>query len=1270
MAVVGDIKVVMTLDDKDFSVRVENSGKLIRDLTKQIEASTTATKAFDQHTQSISNSFRGMIHTLGMYRFALYDLRDLFGATLEPIIKASAEIERMTKLMEGLSRATTQQARAQEALNGQKFVFDMAKTAPFDVKSLTDTFVKFKSAGLDPTDGSMKSLVDSVAKFGGSSDLLHRASIAIQQMAGKGVISMEELRQQLGEAIPTAMKSMATSAGMDMMSFTNLVKKGAVESTHALATMAYQMKIEHEGAALAMMQTWSGQFEKLKTQYTLFANEVGTHSGLFPALKAELENLNKWFDSDAAHNFAIKLGEALTGLVEGFASLTKFVYEHIDAIVLVGKAIAVVYGLQFANKVRVFYASLISAGVEWLAAIGTASNTRVAIEVETEAAIMAAQKKALIDKAVSNNQKIVLDKAAAMESLVILKARLAAEELAMNVASKEQMIQYNIAQQIMNGTRANYSAIELANIKAMQWAYGEQALAAERAAMSISASIIAEEAVVAGASAAMRAQTVATTAAFTAMAVETKVASTAMGTAMLTASELAGPLMWIVTILGFGYLAWQAWGNSAEESLDKAIKKTKEYATEDNLATLAKLNLANKARIESLQKDLKSGNTEEVTVTGPGEFTTVDNRKAMEAELKLLLKAQGDSYNAWAQGTNDLNARKLSKETSDYATEWANKVSKISMDTNATIALQVEALEKQYAGQKDGKQKIVDQTIIAEKALRTKAVDSEVELIKAEKTRLLRAIETATNETSKETLKSKLKANKALEDATAAEYKQIEMLGTTAGSGTKVGKSGYSALTPMEQYIEKLKEKRAELQDQTAGFLDGIAKFEQMVAGGRFTKTMTDSAGKKSIVTATLDEIREAKALLTENEKLKEAFDEQTRVEKAFNASMSAIANEAVKISEKNITAWENYNSKTKLPGNKELTSFNVMADKDLVALRAELEMRSARAQASYDKSANYNDARQILSAEEINAALESRKALLDDLRDKMIESQALDQAAAFGKKADGLYAGIADNKIERLRQQAALEIEIDQAKYDKLLENATLSIQARTQLEFQLGRDIAAINEKLARDSETPLAKLARQWKDTTTAMQNATAEWANSAADAFVEFAKTGKLNFSSLIDSILTDIIRMQTRKEFAQFLMPLMDSASAAVGNWMSGVFQFANGGIMNGGGAVELRKYATGGVANTPQLAMYGEGSMAEAYVPLPDGRSIPVTMSGGAGAGGANNVTVNVINQTSTPVSASKSQPRFDGRQMVLDIVLTAASQPGQFRDGMKGALV
>ena len=67
----------------------------------------------------------------------------------------------------------------------------------------------------------------------------------------------------------------------------------------------------------------------------------------------------------------------------------------------------------------------------------------------------------------------------------------------------------------------------------------------------------------------------------------------------------------------------------------------------------------------------------------------------------------------------------------------------------------------------------------------------------------------------------------------------------------------------------------------------------------------------------------------------------------------------------------------------------------------------------------------------------------------------------------------------------------------------------------------------------------------------------------------------------------------------------------------GAFQFATGGIMTPKGAVPLRRYARGGIATAPQAAIYGEGATPEAFVPLPDGRRIPVALRQYPGIPGA-----------------------------------------------------
>jgi phage tail tape-measure protein len=56
-----------------------------------------------------------------------------------------------------------------------------------------------KATAIDPMKGSLDALVDGIAAVGGTDEQLGRAALAISQMSGKGVIQMEELRQQLGD---------------------------------------------------------------------------------------------------------------------------------------------------------------------------------------------------------------------------------------------------------------------------------------------------------------------------------------------------------------------------------------------------------------------------------------------------------------------------------------------------------------------------------------------------------------------------------------------------------------------------------------------------------------------------------------------------------------------------------------------------------------------------------------------------------------------------------------------------------------------------------------------------------------------------------------------------------------------------------------------------------------------------------------------------------------------------------------------------------------
>lgn len=65
-----------------------------------------------------------------------------------------------------------------------------------------------------------------MSTLGKSSPEAERALVAIAQMASKGVVSMEEMRQQLGEALPGAMQAAADGAGLTDGQLTALIGSG------------------------------------------------------------------------------------------------------------------------------------------------------------------------------------------------------------------------------------------------------------------------------------------------------------------------------------------------------------------------------------------------------------------------------------------------------------------------------------------------------------------------------------------------------------------------------------------------------------------------------------------------------------------------------------------------------------------------------------------------------------------------------------------------------------------------------------------------------------------------------------------------------------------------------------------------------------------------------------------------------------------------------------------------------------------------------------
>lgn len=301
-----------------------------------------------------------------------------------------------------------------------------------------------------------------------------------------------------------------------------------------------------------------------------------------------------------------------------------------------------------------------------------------------------------------------------------------------------------------------------------------------------------------------------------------------------------------------------------------------------------------------------------------------------------------------------------------------------------------------------------------------------------------------------------------------------------------------------------------------------------------------------------------------------------------------------------------------------------------------------------------------------IEAQKKASESLLETLQGQLIQ-------ISQGEEAFRRYQISQSNATEGAKEQALVILEQIESQ-TKLQARLKLTTEAYLENEQALGILLAQADEDAARLADDRLLQQARDYEQITQAIErlnqrggNAIKSFASDvgeafsrASDAIAELIREGTFDFNRFVTSILADLARLAAQRAIIQpisnaiggainsgtaaggggfdfakaggaFLSSLLGafgggSDAAFAGSTIEGFrssgftsgLTFAGGGIMSGRGPIPLRQFQTGGVARGPQLALFGEGSTPEAFVPVPNGR-IPVDLRGSGGA------TINVV---------------------------------------------
>lgn len=1269
----------------------------------------------------IFSGLRGNIFLLGEIGDAARTVTDIMFGWQKPIVEAAAEMERMRVMLRGLNKEKPNPGQA--AADDMKYIVDMAKSAPFAMEALTDSFVKFRSAGLDPTDGSLKTLVDSVARFGGDSELLKRASIAIQQMSGKGVVSMEELRQQLGEAIPTAMNAMAKAAGLTMGELTKAVASGTVEAKNALALMFKELKMQNEGAASEMMNTFTGTLAQMKTAFTLFADKVG-QTGYLSSLREGMKELTSLMNSAEGTSFAHSLGSGLTTAIDGLRDLAKWLIKNQELVVTFGKAVAVTMAFRLLKS---GISGVIGTANSMISTFATVSTTiqgtfdlaTTAVKRFNRASRMGLSTIPALIFAIRNAfAGLTAFMAANPIGFFFTAAVTAVSTLIWHMSSLRKKVE-----DVVNKVREIPEAMTQAD-RAM--------LESELSKKDREISRLEKE-------------------------VETG--------KTLHFSAYTGPYEVGVDV------------DDSKKKLEKARKEREEVAKalDGGIAETIKQSITKKYR-EDIDAVNQKGNALIASVAKEIERLTKSNEKiAARSDLsdheKSKLRAENNAelgrlyaqadeqklkgYKARyekglgelatyseelkkAQESNDMQGQKEAQTKIDTTTE-ALKIVKEGME-NLEISLSVKAGDglvsinggkigefsstpvdansktmtgfwKQQMDSKRYQRVNLDGTALYDlqgqpvvgprqlkEQLRQKKIYGDVKLEQLSENDRIAVIKTLT---------------KARElDAEAAD----KAANRTAKAAERAAKKEQAAQQKLAAGYQKALDKADQLMGQMGESSKATVSFDQSLRDT--TKSLTDLANAVPNEFITQEMIDKAKKRL---EDLKNATPEYREMFNRRNVEqmISTWAQEADSI----ISAGYTPSREEKVADFEDTYNRNLKAlielrdkasDPKVVALytkkinqliaagntaliketgtatqKLALEYENLAEQIESTWTDLFSGLTDVLTDFVINGKMSFSslsQSILKDITNMVVKSQitlplmnmlGMGATAAGSSQSGNLLTGVASavaNQGVRISNTVNGDKSVGEATKETSSSVTGLG-QTTQQTTSAIGTATNAIGSWVSGLFDSTEAKDAetKAVKDSIFSMQNlSSVTGALSAAFAMLGANASGSgnkwLNFGATVASGLVSVWAsggfdgLMSGSSGSTSGFNNLTSSAADGTNGIPAIPKFANGGIFGKDGVIPLRAYQKGGIANSPQLALFGEGDMNEAYVPLPDGRTIPVTLSTDGMSGGGNvlspvSIEINVHSDGSTTESGDTESIWNNAAQRMKAIALETIAQ-------------
>lgn len=1274
----------LNLDTGKFTGRMKEAGRETERFERNVSGLNRELAKTDKAAKMTFGSLGAGVVVLGNLRSALENTRFFFTGLASAAVNASAEIEKTFHLLKGMSKASTSAGAIKEATGNLEYLMQKAREAPFSLQALTDGFVKMKAGGIDPLAGGFQSILDASAAFGANDEVLKRAFVAIQQMGGKGVVSMEELRQQLGEAIPTAINMMAEGLGVSYEQLVKQIESGKLRAGPALDAMFAKMKEVYGGKAIAMMQTYQGRVAELKSSLIELAlaftgmNIDGTveEGSFYDTLKQSVVGITNAFRDPKFKESVASFGSSIATVASSLTTIVGLLGQVISFIpglnnisfvmAAIAATIAMKLGGGIAAKVKAAFSDQESGLNKLIAKYKAREKAELDVlkadQSRASAAVKhSASRQAATEKEILGRQKII---AQIREEIVETQRLIAAQAGAASgrgaggqfISRADRAAALNEQGRLTERLKNQQKELERNTVMLTN---------AQRENSKVSKALVAD-------TLKLDSATSKATNGIRAMSRLSIVGGAALNGLRGLFAAMGGP--WGLAIMGItagvGILTTKmAEQRQAAADLTQRLEAKKQAYLESEAA-------ANAARIETgnLTEEELAAATAAASLTGQqGLLADAYWRTAAAAKAAQLAMLEATA----AEDEKDLN---------DAQKAYNRRLSQQEIRTRPAGSF----------GGPDGRQPMP--AGLAE-INRTVAVDSMADSKEAKE------LKTAQENAARSKQRYEAEKDKKLEDYVVTPTTTTSPLGDTKKTKEEVDE--------VAKALDNFRQRTTQIQEAMQGTATEAAKMAAHIGEGGKFENAAESVKKELMDAAVaMDRLLAAQKVAEHMEKMASEGADLARQGELLEAELAAVSARQSESSVASVKYRVQLEAAAKAAG---VVLENIEETIDAM-VKADARNRNIEKQIEVMGKVNDLVAEQRLAADEAwddyisGAAASGREtkrlerqlnALYATLANDPAQL-AIAQVAGAEAMQENARMVAANHMISMRKETESINIALSglsQVKRDQIALDREAKIvwdelvagtKAGTQERIEAEQQYA--NWKLAKEQEIrakdPMTSMFLGWADVMGNMSQAFTGFTDQLLDglldgemAFEDFAKSvvaqiAKIIIQAMIARMVLAAIGMNAPMQTTgpqilsmpqipqlQELNTMLPSLVAHTGAIVGG--QGNAGRTVSGSVFAGAMKYHTGGIAGlkpkeVPAILQEGEGVFTREQMAAlaPVGAQAP-------------NVRIEIINESGTPMDAQQSGggPKFDGKEYIIGVVMDSLSKPGKMRDTMRGAM-